>query len=43
MVLPVNPNLTEPYARISNCVGYVYFLAWTVSFYPQVRRVGGVG
>jgi uncharacterized protein with PQ loop repeat len=35
--LPKNPSLpTEWYRWVSSCVGYTYFLCWSVSFYPQV-------
>lgn len=27
----------EPIRRISNVVGWTYFSAWSISFYPQVR------
>lgn len=27
----------EPIRRISNIVGWTYFSAWSISFYPQVR------
>ncbi len=38
LTLPTNPKLTDPtVARVSNVLGWTYFLAWTVSFYPQVR------
>jgi hypothetical protein len=36
LLLPTNPELRGGYARVSNVLGYTYFLAWTVSFYPQV-------
>jgi hypothetical protein len=36
--LPKNPRLTDPVvATVSNVMGWTYFLAWTISFYPQVR------
>lgn len=36
-VLPKNPTLPTPWYRwVSACVGYTYFLCWSVSFYPQV-------
>jgi cystinosin len=35
--VPKNPSLpTLWYRWISSCVGYTYFLCWSVSFYPQV-------
>lgn len=36
LLLPTNPELRGGYARVSNVLGYTYFLAWTVSFYPQL-------
>lgn len=40
LALPKNPKLTDPVvAAASNILGWTYFLAWTVSFYPQVRPV----
>ncbi|KAG5176753.1 putative lysosomal cystine transporter family [Tribonema minus] len=35
-VLPPNEKLHGPYRRISAIIGWIYFLAWSVSFYPQV-------
>jgi hypothetical protein len=37
--LTISPNedLTSPYRYVSNVLGYTYFLAWSFSFYPQVR------
>ena len=38
LVMPKNPALPTPlYRMISSIVGYVYFICWSVSFYPQVR------
>jgi len=36
LVTPGNPVLSPPYRSVSAAIGYVYFLAWSVSFYPQV-------
>ena len=37
LVMPKNHALPTPWYRvISASIGYVYFLAWSVSFYPQV-------
>lgn len=36
-VLPTNHALPTPWYRIlSSCLGYTYFLCWSISFYPQV-------
>ena len=29
-------NYPQPYGTISSCVGWVYFSAWSVSFWPQI-------
>lgn len=35
--MPKNTSLPTPWYRtISSAIGYTYFLAWSVSFYPQV-------
>jgi hypothetical protein len=39
LLLPITTDDPEPYARISAVVGWIYFAAWSVSFYPQVRVV----
>jgi uncharacterized protein with PQ loop repeat len=37
LALPKNDTLPTPvYRSVSAAIGYVYFLAWSVSFYPQV-------
>ena len=37
LVTPKNHDLPSPFYRnVSAAVGYIYFLAWSVSFYPQV-------
>eukprot|EP00563_Minutocellus_polymorphus_P019121 CAMPEP_0197720146 /NCGR_PEP_ID=MMETSP1434-20131217/3597_1 /TAXON_ID=265543 /ORGANISM="Minutocellus polymorphus, Strain CCMP3303" /LENGTH=334 /DNA_ID=CAMNT_0043304959 /DNA_START=40 /DNA_END=1044 /DNA_ORIENTATION=- len=48
LLMPQNTNLPTPWYRIlSSAIGYTYFLAWSVSFYPQVvqncRRRSTVG
>jgi hypothetical protein len=36
-VLPSDPSLPTPFYRwFSNCIGYTYFVNWSVSFYPQL-------
>lgn len=35
-VVPSASSDPAPYDRISSIVGYIYFVAWSVSFYPQV-------
>lgn len=38
VALPKDAKLTDPaVATVSNVLGWTYFLAWTISFYPQVR------
>jgi cystinosin len=35
--MPKNEALPSPvYRTVSACIGYIYFLCWSVSFYPQV-------
>jgi cystinosin len=37
LVMPKNPGLPDPWYRyVSAAIGYIYFLCWSVSFYPQV-------
>ena len=37
LIIPKNPNLPSPFYRyISSIIGYTYFVAWSVSFYPQI-------
>ena len=36
LIAPISPLLTLPYAHISSAIGYIYFVAWSISFYPQV-------
>lgn len=48
LFMPKNTNLPTPWYRfLSSAIGYTYFLAWSVSFYPQVvqnyRRKSTVG
>jgi cystinosin len=36
LILPKNDSLPTPWYRtLSSCIGYTYFLCWSVSFYPQ--------
>jgi cystinosin len=37
LALPKNPVFTDVWYRsVSACLGYTYFLCWSVSFYPQI-------
>lgn len=36
MIAPGNEILTPFYRKISAAIGYIYFTAWSISFYPQV-------
>lgn len=37
LVMPKNPDLvTAWYRTMSSVVGYIYFVSWSVSFYPQL-------
>mmetsp|Transcript_879 Transcript_879/g.1162 ORF Transcript_879/g.1162 Transcript_879/m.1162 type:complete len:314 (+) Transcript_879:939-1880(+) len=37
LLLPKNSQFSsKSYATLSSCLGYTYFFAWSVSFYPQV-------
>jgi len=37
LIMPKNPHLpTVWYRTISSCIGYTYFISWSVSFYPQL-------
>jgi cystinosin len=37
LVFPSNSSLPSPmYRLVSNVIGYTYFIAWSISFYPQV-------
>ena len=36
LLTPKNPALTPIWRYISAAIGYIYFLCWSVSFYPQV-------
>jgi len=48
LVTPKNAALTPPYRSISAAIGYIYFMAWSISFYPQAfsnfkrRRTDGL-
>ena len=36
LVMPTNDTLSSPYKYFSSIIGYTYFIAWTVLFYPQI-------
>lgn len=37
IIMPQNQDLPSPlYRYISSMIGYMYFVAWSVSFYPQI-------
>ena len=37
LTLPKNPNIpSQIWQLLSNIIGYTYFLAWSLSFYPQI-------
>jgi cystinosin len=39
-ILPKNENLSNLFVRyLSSIIGYIYFLCWSVSFYPQVIMI----
>lgn len=39
LIMPKNHSLpTAWYPTLSSCIGYTYFLCWSVSFYPQFLR-----
>ena len=35
--IPSDLKEHEPYGTVSNILGGVYFFAWSISFWPQVR------
>ncbi|KAL4436346.1 hypothetical protein ABPG77_009908 [Micractinium sp. CCAP 211/92] len=35
LLLPAPESLPEPFNRISSVIGWIYFCAWSISFYPQ--------
>jgi cystinosin len=35
LLLPSNAALPQPWQSASACIGYIYFGAWSISFYPQ--------
>ena len=37
-ITPINTIFPIWYGYLSNCIGYIYFVAWSVSFYPQVLQ-----
>lgn len=36
MAMPKNDNLSSPYRYFSSVIGYTYFVAWTICYYPQI-------
>eukprot|EP01023_Acetabularia_acetabulum_P019067 TRINITY_DN19648_c0_g1_i3.p1 TRINITY_DN19648_c0_g1~~TRINITY_DN19648_c0_g1_i3.p1 ORF type:complete len:362 (-),score=17.48 TRINITY_DN19648_c0_g1_i3:17-1102(-) len=36
VIVPPSENLPFPYDKISSIIGWTYFSAWSISFYPQV-------
>jgi cystinosin len=44
---PQDPTYPQPWRSVSGIVGWIYFMAWSISFYPQVfinaRRKSVVG
>jgi cystinosin len=46
-IAPVDISIPEPYTRLSCVMGWTYFAAWSISFYPQLfdnwRRKSVVG
>ncbi|CAH0478425.1 unnamed protein product [Peronospora belbahrii] len=36
LALDANAHIPKPWNRVSSIIGWVYFLCWSVSFYPQV-------
>lgn len=37
LIMPKNEALPTPWYRtVSSCIGYTYFIMWSVSFYPQL-------
>lgn len=36
--MPKNPVFSQAYRTLSSCLGYTYFLSWSVSFYPQILQ-----
>lgn len=35
ILMPKDPDLTPVYRYVSSAIGYIYFVSWSVSFYPQ--------
>lgn len=35
-LLPTDQHLERPFSTVSSIIGWTYFAAWTLSFYPQV-------
>ena len=36
IALPNQTEVPQPWAMISACVGWTYFVTWSISFYPQI-------
>lgn len=36
LLLDANQNIPKPYNRISSIIGWIYFMCWSISFYPQI-------
>lgn len=36
LALDANAHIPDPWNRVSSIIGWVYFMCWSVSFYPQV-------
>ena len=36
VALPNQTEVPQPWVMISACVGWTYFVTWSISFYPQI-------
>ena len=36
LIMPKDDDLSKDYRPFSNIIGYTYFFAWSISFYPQI-------
>lgn len=36
LTIDTNTNIPEPFNRLSSILGWIYFICWSISFYPQV-------
>ncbi len=36
VALPNQTEVPQPWAMVSACVGWTYFVTWSISFYPQI-------